>query len=319
MMMVLKRLLGLLTLSAYKPEVIDYRYPLSDRIRGNSIAMLNIGPGGCKVARGIRDNNHFRIVDVVSIPTCDVTEEIIKELQKRTDCASVIISINSFGTAIEELKDIKLKPGVSLAETLKLSPITVLGDHYEPGRAYHVLQNLEGNNGIYISIPLDEINKIIAQLEKNGLQVIKIQHGIYNMLRAILNIDSLCNQDANPIIKVPVVLDQTYLVALNTFVSWGPVTGHSVITPIGRQEDPFEQQERILTFFREFAETLRQKFDRDSSQVIEFIVLNSNVQRQALTSISQTLANETSLKIVTPNLPDDIPSDHPEFFGLLLN
>lgn len=301
------RTFSLLFFRAFRSEKSDYRHALVRRMTGRSIALINIGPGGVKVgsAKINSKTRLFELQESKNYPVSALNDEILKDLFARTDCNSVALCFNSPTSLCDCHRLVRMKDADIPAKLIK-DPKSIYAEHYEPERTYSLLQHPTLELGLSFSVARDELIKVEDTLRRAGLTVLRTQMGSYNLLNHLLSIPEFGPSAPAPteVIRVPLVLDQSFATAV--FVlggTWGPqaLVSHRSIVPsaLNRNSDQFEQQEKIVSYFMEFAEAVRRNLGRSADVPVEFTLLNSQTPQDAFGFISQFMEQEKTIRFST--------------------
>lgn len=315
----LKRLGSLITFSAYKPLWDDFNYSIVTRMSGKSIALLNIGPAGAKIGTAVVNDGKLVLHSAEFSKTTALTQDLISTLKSKTDCNCILVSISGPQTVVAFLPSFSAATYEDYNKVLSDAPARIISGIYEKTDTYHMIPNLTGQGGIAIGYPTEEIEKVYKALVKADFKVLRMQHGTYNLLRIMLSLPEMANLETT-VIRIPVVIDQAFAATTNIFGTWGPSSlcfGRTIFTPAGKEEDPFEQRERISTFFREMADATRSHLSRGMDFPVEFCLLGSDSRPQELVQTILTEDKIARVKILKPAAPFDVPNL--DFYALIQN
>lgn len=304
------RTFSLLFFRAFRPEKTDYRHILTRRMPGRALALLNIGPGGIKVGCAkVNKARQFEFQECKSYPVTALNDEILKDVLSKTDCASVAVCFNSPTGLCDYHKLIRLKDTEIPTKLIK-NPQVIYGEHYEKDRTYALLQHPKLEVGISFSVSREELAKVEDTLRRAGLTVMRTQIGSYNLLNYLLALPEFGEGVDTPtdVIRVPLALDQTFATAVFVLAgNWGPqsLLFHRSIVPsvLSRNTDLFEQQEKIVSYFTEFAEAARRNLGRGAETMVEFALVNSQTPPDSFGLISQFMEQEKNIRFAVLPAP----------------
>jgi hypothetical protein len=210
----IRELINLATLNAFKMDPADVAYPLKERIPGRKLALLNWGPSIIRVGSATVASQGLEVApEQLTFPATTPIPKIVEALAARTDCECVALLYSAVNLFCEAQNGPSLARE-TLETRLRTEPRAIVGPSFEEEKLYQVLLAPDGHTRIVFAIsraPYEELEKGLAV--DGGLKIVRTQLGAYALLNAILADPAWKDVDSSPErIELPVIVNQAHVV-----------------------------------------------------------------------------------------------------------
>ncbi len=174
----LKQLLNLATMRAFRPDAFDMTAPIRVRFAHQRLLGIVIYPNVVKLAKyHFGGSVHVEMVGSINREGSSDNDllRILGNIAKENPGLPAVVAYN-FG--FNAVKSFTVKKSENLWSSLKENPQRVIGDDFEAGHAYSVVQHPARECSIVFSYEQTVVAGIERILEQAGLQCVRLQHSI---------------------------------------------------------------------------------------------------------------------------------------------
>jgi hypothetical protein len=181
------QVVNLLTLRAFRPDAFDMTAPIKLRFARQKILGIAIYPNCVKLAKyHFIGATHVEMIGTINRegPSDNELVRILGNIAKENPGVPAIIAFNYGFNAV---KSFTVKRSDTLWNMLKDNPQRVLGDDFEAGHAYSVVQHPTRESSIVFSYEQTMITGLERIIEQSGLQCVRLQHTIGSLFSYLVD------------------------------------------------------------------------------------------------------------------------------------
>jgi len=255
----IREIVNLALLNAFTMDPADTAYPLTKRIPGKRLALLNWGPGLIKVGFATRSAEGFAVApEQLTMPADTKIAQLADTLKARTDCDCVAILYNAVNLFCEVQTNVKPEGSETLEHKLRgVSAKEIVGASYEEDKIYQILYAPDRTSRVLFSTPRAPYVELEKALKDEGLKVVRSQLGAYAMLNGMLSDESWAKAETETAIVLPTVVNQVHVVTagFDGVKFWPEVFRASpLFLPQTEKQNAPEMFEQVRAFFLNCAE-----------------------------------------------------------------
>jgi len=174
----INQLLNLLTMRAFRPDAFDMTATVRTRFARQRLLGIVIYPNVVKLAKyHFGSTVHVELVGSINREgsSDNDLQRILSNIAKENPGIPAIVAYNYGFNAV---KSFTVKRSETLWSMLKENPQRVIGDDYEAGHSYSVVQHPARECSIVFSYEQTVVSNIERMLEQSGIVCVRLQHAI---------------------------------------------------------------------------------------------------------------------------------------------
>jgi len=182
------QIVNLLTLKAFRPDRFDMNAPLKIRFARERLLGIVIYPSCVKLAKyHFSGTVHVEMVGIINRegPSDNELVRILSNIAKENPGIPAVVAFNHGFNAV---KSFSVKRTDTLWSMLKENPQRVLGDDFEAGHSYSVVQHPTRESSIVFSYEQTVITGIERILEQSDITCVRLHHSIGSLFSQLVDI-----------------------------------------------------------------------------------------------------------------------------------
>jgi hypothetical protein len=180
------QMINLLTLRAFRPDGFDMTAPIRMRFTRQRLLGIIIYPNCVKLAKyHFGGTAHVEMVGTINREGASDNElmRILGNIATENPGVPAIVAYN-FG--FNAVKSFTVKRSETMWSMLKENPQRVLGDDFEAGHSYSVVQHPTRESSIVFSYEQTVITALERMLEQSGIVCVRLQHTIGSLFAELV-------------------------------------------------------------------------------------------------------------------------------------
>ncbi len=180
------QLVNLLTLRAFRPDAFDMTAPLRMRFARQRLIGIVIYPNCIKLAKlHFGSTVHVEMVGTINRegPSDNELMRILSNIAKENPGVPAVVAYNHGFNAV---KSFTVKRSENLFALLKENPQRVMGDDFEAGHSYSLVQHPTRESSIVFSYEQTVITALERILEQSGIICVRLQHSIGSLFAEVV-------------------------------------------------------------------------------------------------------------------------------------
>jgi hypothetical protein len=253
----IREILNLSVLNAFKVDPADVSYPLAERLPGKRLALVNWGPNTIKVSFATKQGGKMEVApeELYFEPTTPISK-VTEALGQRTDCNCVAVLYSAMNLFCEAQSGGKIEPGVTLEKKLRNDPKGLVGSGYEDDKTYQMILAPDRQTRILFAVSRAPYRELEQSLQAEGLIIVRSQIAPYALLNALLADKDLVSNPGEELVPLLAVVSQAHVIVMDYNGSrFSPEIFRATPLFMDKMSDSPEAIEQIRAFFANCAES----------------------------------------------------------------
>lgn len=252
----IKDILNLMILNAFKVDATDAQYPLHERLPGKRLALLNWGPSAIKISFATKTPAGMEVApEELYLPPTTPIGQVVENLKQRTDCDCVAVLYSAVSLFCEAQGGPTTEPGAALEKRLRTDPKGLIGTNYEEDKVYQMLMAPDHQTRILFAVGKAPYRELEKSLHDAGLAVVRSQIAPYALMNAFMQDPEWKKPNEEAIVLSTVVSQSHVIVAEFDGDRFSPEIFRASPLFLGGSTDSPEFIEQLRTFFINCAES----------------------------------------------------------------
>ena len=181
------QILNLLSMRAFRPDAYDMCAPMKARFAKQRLLGIAIYPNCVKLAKyHFGGTVHVEMLGTIKREgTAD--NELVRILSNIAKENPGMQSVVAFNHGYNAVKSFTVKRSETLWSMLKENPQRVLGDDFEAGHSYSVVQHPTRESSVVFAYEQSSITALERLLEQSGIACVRLQHTIGSLFPLIVD------------------------------------------------------------------------------------------------------------------------------------
>jgi hypothetical protein len=253
----IKEILNLAVLNAFKVDPADVSYPLHERLPGKQLALINWGPSTIKISFATKAAGGMEVApEELQLSTSANMAEVVQALKARTDCDCVAILYSAANLYCEAQNGVRAEPGDILEKRLRTDAKGLIGSAYEEDKVYQILLAPDHQTRVIFAANKTGFSELEKGLQEGGLKIMRAQLSPYALMNAFLADETWKTAPAEDTMVLAAIVSQCHvMVADFNGERFAPEIFRATPLFLTKETDNPEFIEQVRTFFTTCAET----------------------------------------------------------------